>query len=292
MLPSKKFSALGALALLGSVVVTGPTASAQPKPNVVAGEMHGIVPLKAAGPAVTNTSLLTSHGGEIMTSSAVQPVFWGTSWQSYSGDKITGIDSFYAGLSGTSYMGTNTEYTGTNGRVGTTVTSQPSLVKATAAPTSAPTTAQVLNVVAETITNPVSNGYYPVYSDQKRGNAGYCAWHSYGAINGVPVQFAFFFNLDGDSGCDPADTRTTYSQGLEAIVNVSGHEISEAVTDPRNGGWWDKRGYENSDKCAWTFSSKLVTLANGTSWKVQGNWSNAAYRAASGYDGRGCVDGQ
>ena len=36
-----------------------------------------------------------------------------------------------------------------------------------------------------------------------RGHAGYCAWHSYGTISGVPVQFAFFFDLDGDRGCDP-----------------------------------------------------------------------------------------
>ena len=58
------------------------------------------------------------------------------------------------------------------------------------------------------IANPVANGYYPVYSDQKRGNAGYCAWHSYGTIRGVPVQVAFFFKLDGDPGCDPGDPGT------------------------------------------------------------------------------------
>ena len=64
----------------------------------------------------------------------------------------------------------------------------------------------MLAVVARNITNPKTNGYYPVYSDQPRGNAGYCAWHSWGTINGVLVQFAFFFNLDGDAGCDPGDT--------------------------------------------------------------------------------------
>ena len=51
--------------------------------------------------------------------------------------------------------------------------------------------------------HPVANAYYPVYSDQPRGNAGYCAWHSSGTINGTRVQFGFFFNLDGDPGCDP-----------------------------------------------------------------------------------------
>ena len=49
----------------------------------------------------------------------------------------------------------------------------------------------------------VANGYYPVYTDIPRGNAGYCAWHSWGSVGSTPVQFAFFFKLDGDAGCDP-----------------------------------------------------------------------------------------
>ena len=84
---------------------------------------------------------------------------------------------------------------------------------------------------------PVANGYYPVYVDTPRGHAGFCAWHSAGSCNGTPVQFAFFFNLDGDAGCDPGGSYGSYenghtnSQGLGALANVSGHELSEAVFD-------------------------------------------------------------
>ena len=55
------------------------------------------------------------------------------------------------------------------------------------------------------ITNPdpTGNGYYPVYTDIARGNAGYCAYHSVGTCGGMRVQFAYFFKLDGDAGCDP-----------------------------------------------------------------------------------------
>ena len=98
----------------------------------------------------------------------------------------------------------------------------------------------------------------------------------------MPVQFGFFFNLDGDPGCDPQDPATIHSQGLEAIANVSGHELSETLTDPRNGGWIDRNGEENADKCAWTFSGTVAI--GGQQWKIQGNWSNAAYNASSGYD--------
>jgi hypothetical protein len=140
------------------------------------------------------------------------------------------------------------------------------------------------------ITSPVANGYYPVYVDTPRGQARYCAWHSYGSCNGTPVQFAFFFNLDGDRGCDPGDTQSGHSQGLAALANVSGHELSEAVTDPRHGGWWDSSGAENSDKCAWTFGAGLVSLG-ATKWKIQGNWSNAAVGTSAAYDGKGCISG-
>ncbi len=147
------------------------------------------------------------------------------------------------------------------------------------------------------ITNPVSNGYYPVYTDVKRGHANYCAYHSAGTCNGVQVQFAFFFDLDNDAGCDPQDTSGQHSQGLAALANVSGHELSEARTDPDTpGGWYDSSGEENGDKCAWTFNVPLVTFSNGTQWKIQGEWSNAAYTAGTGYPNslgqKGCLDGK
>src|SRR3954464_10759139 len=40
---------------------------------------------------------MTYHGGIIMPSSNTKAIFWGTSWGTYSGDKITGMDSWYKG---------------------------------------------------------------------------------------------------------------------------------------------------------------------------------------------------
>ena len=136
--------------------------------------------------------------------------------------------------------------------------------------------------------NPQAGAYYPVYSDQPRGNAGYCAWHSSGTINGTQVQFGFFFNLDGDPGCDPqAPGSTGHSQGLAALANVSGHELSEMLTDPRLNAWFDQQGAENADKCAWTFERPRHDRQQ--SWKIQGNWSNAAANARTGYANVGCI---
>ena len=240
---------------------------------------------------------MTFHGGKIMTSSTVKAIFWGTSWGN-PGDKITGMDSFYQGWGNSNYSKTTTEYTGTNGTVGASSTYQGHSVDLSAASGGGSTSAilaEVCKVVGATA-DPSGNGYYPVYTDVPRGNAGYCAWHSAGSCNGTPVQFAFFWKLDGDAGCDPVDTSGLHSQGLSAIANVSAHELAEAMTDPANpGAWYDAAGSENGDKCAWTFGGPLATFSNGSRWKVQGEWSNAAYTAGTGYPSssgaRGCMGG-
>ena len=276
-----------------SIFAAGAQAAPDPGPSGASGivNVKGYAK-KAAGPN------LVYHGGPVMTNgAAVTAIYWGTSW-SASDATIAGIGQFYAGVGGTTYAGTNSEYTDSSGaHVGTSVAYNGALVDNSAAPRRAPQVSDVRAEVEKMITNPVPNGYYPVYVDTQRGNAKYCAWHSFGTVGGVTVQFGFFFNLDGDPGCDPESPVTSYSQGVAALGNVSGHELSEMLTDPNLNAWYSSSGAENSDKCAWTFGSTLLRFKNGTQWKVQGNWSNAAYNAGRGYTDpsagfvRGCIDG-
>lgn len=266
-------------------------------------EMHGA---RQSGARVRSANM-TYHSGRIMPTVVSKAIFWGPSWSSssFAGDKITGLDAWYTGHSGSNYAATVNEYTDTvNGghKVGSTgFLHQGSIVDSSTA-TGGSSTSAILAEVCKQVTagkispDPQGNGYYPVYTDVKRGNAGYCAWHSAGTCNGIAVQFAFFFNLDGDAGCDPADTQTGHSQGLAALANVTAHELAEARSDPANpGAWYDSAGSENGDKCAWTFNVPYVTFTNGTIWKLQGEWSNAAYTGGTGYPNssgqRGCLDG-
>jgi hypothetical protein len=255
------------------------------------------------GQARNNSPLMTYHGGKIMTTAVTKAIFWGSSWPTYSGDKITGLDDWYSGFNNSAYAKTSDEYTGSNGQVGPGTTHQGHVIDGTQA-SGGNNTSTILNAVCRNLTSETidknGNGYYAVYSDVKRGGAQYCAWHSAGSCNvggtNYPVQFAFFFNLDGDAGCDPQDTSGQHSQGLAALANVSAHELSEARTDPANpGAWYDSSGAENGDKCAWSFSGTLATFSNSTQWKLQGEWSNAAYSASRGYANRsgqkGCLDG-
>jgi hypothetical protein len=264
--------------------------------------MAGIHWAKGQGPngagGFNNSPLLINHGGNIMQNvQPVEAIFWGRNWNSaaFIGDKITGIDTFYSGIGNSTYAHTCSEYSGPAGLfVGDSITYNGHHVD-TAPAAGGSRTGPILAEVCRQISNPQANGYYPVYVDLPRGHANFCAWHSAGSCSGVPLQFAFFFNLDGDPGCDPQDSSGLHSQGLAALANVSGHEISEARTDPQLNAWYDGGGSENADKCAWTFGTNLLPFSNTSQWKIQGNWSNAAYTAQKGYPNgsgqRGCLDG-
>ena len=293
------------VALIAAMVGIGAGAASAAKPEVQKtnhGHEFKAKDAKNLGLGFGFNPNMTNHGGPIMTSSVVVPIFWGTNWgnSTFTVDKQTGLNSFYAGWSGSNYSKTTTEYGSSNGQVSGNVTyaANSYLTDTSAGPSSPPSTAQIVGEVQKLVTagsiNPVANGYYPVYTDLRRGNAGYCAWHDTGSVTksgtSTQIQVAFFFNLDNDSGCDPQDPGTTHTQGLEALANVSGHELSEAETDPHLNAWYDRQGYENADKCAWHFHANS-TFSNGSVWKIQGNWSNAAYNARTGYYNRGCIDG-
>jgi hypothetical protein len=245
---------------------------------------------------------MSYHGGDIMPTATTKAIFWGQSWSNsaFVGDKVTGLDSFYTGFSNSHYAETSDEYTGIGGQVGQSTTHQGHLIDTSAA-SGGNNATTILNEVCKQISagnivpDSNGNGYYPVYTDIKRGNSNYCAYHSSGTCGGKHVEFAFFWDLDGDPGCDPQDTTTGHSQGLAALANVSGHELSEARTDPNGNAWYDSSGEENGDKCAWTFNVPHVAFSNESIWKVQGEWSNSAYNAGTGYPNtsgqKGCLDG-
>ena len=262
-------------------------------------------PNKSANSQASANPLMTFHGGVVMSQVTSKAIYWGPSWanSSFVGDKITGLDTWYSGHNKSNYSATVDEYTGSNGSVQNTSLVHQGHIIDTSLPANGSKTASILSEVCKQISagnitvDTSGNGYYPIYTDVKRGHASYCAWHSSGTCNGQRVQFAFFFNLDGDSGCDPQDESTGHSQGLAALANVTAHELSEARSDPASpGAWSDSSGNENGDKCAWTFAVPYVTFTDGTNWKLQGEWSNNAYNNGTGYANssgqKGCVSGQ
>ena len=73
-------------------------------------------------------------------------------------------------------------------------------------------------------------------------------------------------------------------RSADAMASIVAHELEEATTDPDLNAWYDTQGYENADKCAWTFGtqqtaangSKYNMIINGMEYLVQRNWVNAS----------------
>ena len=234
---------------------------------------------------------MTSHGGTVLTSNHTTAIFWGTSWASDGSDIKSGIQTFFLGWGGSHMAGDSTEYSGSNGQVTAASTFDGEVFDGTAAPSRA---LSVSGAVAEackmTGNNPRSDAVYFIYTDTGAGHVSYCAWHSWGnCSNGAPVQVAYMPNITGLAGCDPG-SYAGHSEGLAALANVTSHELSEAITDPRGDGWFDSSGAENGDKCAWAFQGN-ETLKNGSSWYLQGEWSNYAYDHNTGLPNRSGQNG-
>ncbi|HMA18708.1 MAG TPA: hypothetical protein VKS03_09735 [Thermoanaerobaculia bacterium] len=97
-------------------------------------------------------------------------------------------------------------------------------------------------------------------------NLRYCAYHSNFSYSGKDIKYASLPN-PSCGGCQW--TGFTVAQNLE---HFACHETREAVTDPDGNAWFDRRGYEADDKCAWSPAPFIGTGGYGYQWE----WSNAA----------------
>ncbi len=139
------------------------------------------------------------------------------------------------------------------------------------------------------------------------GQPVYCGYHSQtasidGLGNPYRIQYAFIpWQNTNWPGIGPSDcgmhfvnaTSNSFGNGIfDGWSIVTGHEYSEAVTDPDNiatwqDGWLDAQGSENGDKCAWDATTSNITLGSHQ-FAVQPMWSNEAFDAT----GSGCVLGR
>ena len=94
----------------------------------------------------------------------------------------------------------------------------------------------------------------------------YCAYHGHFSSGGHDVKYSIE-PYPSCSGCSV--TGWTAAQNQEHFVC---HETREAVTDADLNAWFDRRGNEADDKCAWSPTPFLGTGGFG----YQYEWSNSA----------------
>jgi hypothetical protein len=276
-----------------------PTARPPPSDSGGPSDLRGAASTEKPG----KSAAVTYGGGPILPNVAVRIVPAGPAWSraKFVADKFTGLDAFFEGYANSRYAATADEYTGNNGTVGSGLAYQ-----GRAAPVSTSVDGRQMTQVLAAACNEVASGHFQmrtdgtqlviVYSDMGRPAASnFCGYHTAASCLNQPVEIAFLWNLDGDGGCSPQDSSTGHSSGLAALTNVTAHELAETRTDPDISAWIDSAGYEIGDKCAWTFAHGSVPFTNGTKWKLQTEWSNAAYAAGTGHTNGsgqpGCIDG-
>jgi len=243
-----------------------------------------------AKPGGAGAQNLLNHGGPVIRSARVVAIYWGSYWGTQAGAAIrTQVDGFFGQFGTTPEYNTITQYADANGNPILLASlsqtpnaswydgTNPSSTNVTDANLQAEVSkylTQTANVSASTIYEVfLPSGYYASYgsSDSCGGpNLQFCAYHSNFNWNGIDIKYASM-PFPGCSGCQ----WTGWSPQLN-LNHFACHETREAVTDADGTAWYDRRGYEADDKCAWSPSPFIGTGGYG----YQYEWSNEA---------RGCV---
>jgi len=229
------------------------------------------------------------HGGPVMTSDVNIYYIWYGDW---SGNSATTILTDLANnIGGSPYYNINTTYVDGNNNP---VTGNVWYAGATTDPYTYGTSlsdSQIASVVSDAINNGLpkdANGvYFVLTSADVTASSGfctsYCGWHTHGSLGGTDIKYSFVGNPDRcPSACEYQTVGPNGNAGADGMASIIAHELEEAATDPDLNAWYDRRGYENADKCAWTFGTTYTVngaLANvqlGTrDYLIQRNWVNA-----------------
>jgi Phosphate-induced protein 1 conserved region len=247
-----------------------------------------------AARVATGSNGIAYHNGPVMTSAAGVNVYyiWYGNWANYSATQSI-LRNFASSLSFSPLFNTNTSYYDANKlKVVNRVTLSATEYVDNYSQGAALTDAGVARVVAGAIGTgiPDANGVYFVLTSpdvQETSGFGtqYCGWHTYTTIANKRVKYSFVGNpvLIAPYGCGVRNPSPNGDGGADAMASVIFHELSETVTDPQLNAWYDTRGYENADKCAWTFGPTFSAPNGATAnvllganyYLIQQNWVNA-----------------
>jgi len=262
---------LFALALL----IVPAAAFAQPASELNNGHVH-FYPAKGARPGGCGGQNLVDHGGPVLTAPQVVFIFWGFgTGTAYT----TGLQSFRDGgiynysrmlsqyrnagaFAATNFGGSaNDKFDASTPPQNVTDATVQAEVMQFFGGAEDPSTVYEVVIPASSYS---SNGT----SDSCGGpNLVYCAYHGNFADGANDVKYAII-PYPSCGGCQSSGFND--NQNADHFIV---HETREATSDPDLNAWFDRRGNEADDKCAW---SPTPFIDQTTGFAYQYEWSNSA----------------
>lgn len=247
---------------------------------------------KGAKPGGSTSNGINYHGGPVMLGTVNVYYIWYGDWNGNNANSI--LETLAGAIGGSSYFKINTTYyDGSNKPVSGSVAFGNSITDSYSRGTTL-RDSDIQAIVSSAIssgklTSDANGAYFVLTSKDVAESSGfcttYCGWHTYGTISGTNIKYAFVGNAEKcPSACEAQTTSPNGNAGADAMASVIAHELEEMVTDPNLNAWYDRRGYENADKCAWTFGT-TSTASNGSKYNmtlgarqylIQQNWVNAS----------------
>ena len=264
-----------ALVFVFSLAVAA-SAFAQNAPDVNdSNNIHKFMTRGYARPGGGGSQNLADHGGPVITAPKVVFIFWGWS----AGDSYTNALQNFRNNGIYNYSRMLSQYRNAGASAPTNLGGNTNDVFDGSQPPQAVTDANVQSEVKKYFhgnydTSTIYEVVIPITSYSVDGTStscggphlAYCAYHGHFS-DGVDVKYSIE-PYPNCSGCSTSGFSDAQNQ-MHFVI----HESREAISDPDLNAWYDRRGNEADDKCAW---APTPFIDQSTGFAYQYEWSNSA----------------
>ncbi len=309
----KRASALALALVLASFLLTAPALAGGPAdppiPQVATDHILGVVPPRGqANRLGSQGGNLLYHNGPTMHTNTTYAIYWIPSGYTVSTNYVSLINGFLPNVAAADGSSSNVYYSDTqyydnvNGNILYGSTFGAAWTDTSPLPTSGCSDSYTsvclsdAQIQAEVNKAIKANGWtagpthlFFLFTAKGIGSCAgsscafsqYCAYHSWiGSGSSVTLYANMPYADTVPSACDSGQHPN--NDNADATINVASHEHNEAITDEQGSAWYDRRGYENGDKCAWKFGNPLGgssgsyynQVVNGAHYYLQQEWSN------------------